>query len=85
MRLAFYRLHLHSGQANLCLIYIKVGCSQCRRLLASLESSDQVTLHPIHYASQWKGPTDKDSYINKKAQMGLYVEVRFLWVISSYK
>lgn len=56
------------------LIYIKVRCSQCRRLLASLESRDQVRLHCMHYASQWKGPTDKDSYINRKAQMGLVVE-----------
>lgn len=44
----------------ICLIYIKVRCSQCRRLLASLESRDQVRLHPMHYVSQWKGPTDKD-------------------------
>lgn len=38
-------------------------------------------LHPMHYASQWKGPTDNGCYINRRAQMGLLVEtVRFLWV-----
>lgn len=36
----------------------------------------------MHYASQWKGPTDKDSYINREAQMGVLVEeLRFLWVM----
>lgn len=61
------------------LIYIKVRCCQCRRLPATLESRDQVRLHCMHYVWQWKGPTDKASYINSTAQMGLVVGVKFFW------
>ena len=64
---------VYLGVRVICLIYIKVRCSQRRRLRGSLESRDQVRLHPMHYALQWNGPTDKDSYINRNTQTGLLV------------
>ena len=68
-----WRSIVYLGVRVICLIYIKVRCSQRRRLRGSLESRDRVRLHPMHYASQWNGPTDKDSYINRNTQPGLLV------------